>query len=73
MAASAGWIQAFVMNFLADVLRELGELDAADRLAQESLRLFAAMDDTYYLPDTQVTLAQIALDRGDTTLSLIHI
>ncbi|MBP6789462.1 MAG: helix-turn-helix domain-containing protein, partial [Candidatus Promineofilum sp.] len=67
MAASAGWIQAFVMNFLADVLRELGELDAADRLAQESLRLFAAMDDTYYLPDTQVTLAQIALDRGDTT------
>ncbi len=66
MAASAGWIQAFVMNFLADVLRELGELDAADRLAQESLRLFAEMDDTYYLPDAQVTLAQIALDRGDT-------
>ena len=66
MSASAGWIQAFVMNFLADVLRELGELDAADRLAQESLRLFAEMDDTYYLPDAQVTLAQIALDRGDT-------
>ena len=66
MSASAGWIQAFVMNFLADVLRELGELDAADRLARESLRLFAEMDDTYYLPDAQVTLAQIALDRGDT-------
>jgi predicted ATPase/transcriptional regulator with XRE-family HTH domain len=65
-AASAGWMQAFVMNFLADVLRELGELDAAERLARESLRLFAAMDDTYYLPDAQVTLAQIALDRGDT-------
>jgi predicted ATPase/transcriptional regulator with XRE-family HTH domain len=66
LAASASWIQAFVMNFLADVLRELGELDAAERLALESLRLFAAMDDTYYLPDAQMTLAQIALDRGDT-------
>ena len=67
MRASAGWMQAFVMNYLADVLRELGELDAAARLAGESLRLFAAMDDSHYLPDAQVTLAQIALDRGDTT------
>ncbi len=67
MRASVGWMQAFVMNYLADVLRELGELDAAARLAGESLRLFAAMDDSHYLPDAQVTLAQIALDRGDTT------
>ncbi|MBK7219251.1 MAG: tetratricopeptide repeat protein [Candidatus Promineofilum sp.] len=67
MRTSAGWMQAFVMNYLADVLRELGELDEAARLAGESLRLFAAMDDSHYLPDAQVTLAQIALDRGDTT------
>jgi len=65
MKTSAGWMQAFVMNYLADVLRELGEYDEAARLAAESLRLFTTMDDSHYLPDAQVTLAQIALDRGD--------
>ncbi len=66
MKTAAGWMQAFVMNYLADVLRELGELDEAARLAAESLRLFTEMDDNHYLPDAQVTLAQIALNRGDT-------
>ncbi len=66
MRTADSWMQAFVSNYLADVLRELGELDAAAALAQESLRLFTAMDDSYYLPDAQVTLAQIALGRGDT-------
>jgi len=62
---SAGWMRAFVMNYLADVLREMGELDEATRLAEESLRLFIEMEDSYYLPDAQLTLAQIALDRGN--------
>ena len=66
MRTADGWMQAFVSNYLADVLREWGELYAATALAQESLRLFTAMDDSYYLPDAQVTLAQIALGRGDT-------
>jgi predicted ATPase/DNA-binding XRE family transcriptional regulator len=66
MRTSAAWMQAFVMNYLADVLRELGELDEAERLATDSLRLFTEMDDTHYRPDAQITLAQIALNRGDT-------
>jgi len=61
----AGWMQAFVMNYLADVLREMGEYDEATRLAEESLRYFTELEDSYYLPDAQLTLAQIALDRGD--------
>lgn len=65
MDASDGWMQAFVMNYLADVLREMGELDAAGDLAQDSLRRFTELEDSYYLPDTQLTLAQIAMDRGD--------
>ena len=64
-ASSDDWMRAFVMNYLADVLRELGEYDEATRLAQESLALFAALGDTHYLPDAQLMLAQIALDRGD--------
>ena len=58
-------MQAFVMNFLADVLREMGDFDQAASLAQESLRLFTELDDSYYLPDAQMTLAQIALDQGE--------
>lgn len=65
MAASNAWMQAFVMNYLADVRRDLGELDEAARLAQESLRLFTELEDSYYMPDAQTTLAQIALDQGD--------
>ncbi len=65
MASSEGWTQAFVMNFLADVLRAQGEFADAARLAQDSLRIFTALEDSYYLPDPQMTLAQIALDQGD--------
>lgn len=64
-ASADGWMRAFVMNYLGDVLRELGEYDEAAQLAGESLRLFTEMNDTYYLPDAQITLAQIAMDRGD--------
>lgn len=64
-AAADGWTRAFVMNYLADVLRELGEYDEAAQLAGDSLRLFTEMNDAYYLPDAQITLAQIAMDRGD--------
>ena len=63
--AADGWLRAFVMNYLADVRRELGQYDEAARLAQESLRLFTALGDTHYLPDAQITLAQITLDTGD--------
>lgn len=65
MDTSDGWMQAFVMNYLADVLREMGEMDAATRLAQESLRRFTELEDSYYVPDVQITLAQIALDQGE--------
>lgn len=64
-ASSADWMRAFVMNYLADVRRDLGQHEAAARLAQESLRLFADLGDTHYLPDAQLTLAQVALQRGD--------
>lgn len=69
----AGWSQAFVMNYLADVLRELDELPEAARLAQESVRLFTELDDRYYLPDAQLTLAQIMLQTGEheTAVALI--
>jgi predicted ATPase/transcriptional regulator with XRE-family HTH domain len=59
------WLHAFVSNYLADVLRELGEAQAATHLAQESLRIFTELDDPYYLPDAQLTLAQIALGEGE--------
>lgn len=64
-ASGADWMRAFVMNYLADVERELGQFDAAAELARESLRLFTALDDAHYLPDAQLMLAQIALDSGD--------
>jgi ATP/maltotriose-dependent transcriptional regulator MalT len=65
MASPSGWLRAFVMNYLADVLREMEEFDVATHLAEESLRLFISMDDSYYLPDAHMTLAQIALDQGN--------
>lgn len=65
MATSNGWMQAFVMNYLADVWREMGDLDEATRLAQGSLQLFTELEDSYYLPDAQMTLAQLALQQGD--------
>lgn len=53
------------MNFLADVLREVGEFGRATELAQDSLRIFTALEDSYYRPDAQMTLAQIACDVGE--------
>lgn len=64
-SAPDGWLSAFVMNYLADVLRELGELDAAQALAQRSLQIFTELGDSYYQPDVQLTLAQIAMAQGD--------
>jgi predicted ATPase/Tfp pilus assembly protein PilF len=65
MQQPEGWAQAFVMNNLADVLCEMGELAAAKELAQASLRIFEALGDSHYLPDPQMVLAQIASDEGD--------
>ncbi|HNB53497.1 MAG TPA: tetratricopeptide repeat protein, partial [Anaerolineales bacterium] len=67
---SEGWEQAFVMNFLADVLRDMGEHAAAKTLAQSSLRIFDALNDTYYRPDPQFLLAQLAGDEGDDVTAL---
>ncbi len=67
---SEGWAQAFVMNFLADVLRDMGELAPAKALAQDSLRIFDALNDSYYRPDPQFLLAQLAGDEGDTATAL---
>lgn len=72
MGVAEGWLQAFVMNFLADVLREMGELTRAAELAQESLRIFTELEDSFYRPDAQMTLAQLAYDQGgyETAVSL---
>ena len=70
MQQGEGWIQAFVMHNLADALREAGELARAKELALTSLRLFEMLDDSYYLPDPQLLLAQIATDEGDTATAL---
>lgn len=59
------WLHAFVSNYLADVWRELGHLVTAGQLAQESLRIFGELEDSHYLPDAQLTLAQIALAKGE--------
>ena len=65
MQRPEGWAQAFVMHNLADVLHEMGELAAAKQMAQTSLQLFEALGDSYYLPDPQLVLAQIAGDEGE--------
>ena len=70
MQQGEGWIQAFVMHNLADALREAGELARAKELALNSLRLFEMLDDSYYLPDPQLLLAQIATDEGDTATAI---
>lgn len=70
MPQPEGWAQAFVMHNLADALREMGELATAKQLAQTSLRIFDALGDSYYLPDPQLVLAQIAGDEGDYVTAL---
>jgi non-specific serine/threonine protein kinase len=70
MQQEEGWIQAFVMYNLADALREARELPQAKELALTSLRLFEMLDDSYYLPDPLLLLAQIATDEGDTATAI---
>ena len=65
-----GWGQAFVIHNLADALRELGDLTIAKEMAQASLRLFESLGDSYYLPDPQLVMAQIAGDEGDYSTAL---
>lgn len=65
MEAPESWERAFVLNYFADALRASGEQRRSEHLALESLRIFTALDDSYYLPDAQMTLAQIALDCGE--------
>lgn len=64
-----GWAQAFVMHNLADLLWELGELAIAKEMAQTSLHLFEILGDSYYAPDPQLLLAQIAADEGEYELA----
>jgi hypothetical protein len=47
------------------VLYDLGELAAAQQMAQASLELFEALGDSHYLPDPQLLLARIAGDQGE--------
>jgi len=70
MQQPEGWAQAFVMHNLADVLYEMGELTAAKSMAQTSLRIFEALGDSYYLPDPQLVLAQVAGAEGDYATAL---
>ncbi len=65
MQGPAGWMQAFVLHNLADVLYETGDLAAAKQMAQASLELFEALGDSHYLPDPQLLLARIAADEGE--------
>ncbi len=66
----AGWLRAYVLDNLAEALREAGSLPEARVYVQESLALYEAMGDSYYLPDPQFALAQIAAAEGDTTTAL---
>jgi tetratricopeptide (TPR) repeat protein len=65
MAEPAGWIQAFVLHNLADVLYEQGDLAGAKPMTVASLQLFEALGDSHYLPDPQLLLARIAIEEGD--------
>ncbi len=65
MAEPAGWIQAFVLHNLADVLYEQGDLAGAKPMTLASLQLFEALGDSHYLPDPQLLLARIAMEEGD--------
>jgi non-specific serine/threonine protein kinase len=67
MQGPAGWIQAFVLYNLADVLYDQGDLAGAKEMAQAALQLFEALGDSHYLPDPQLLLARIAIEEGDYT------
>jgi predicted ATPase/transcriptional regulator with XRE-family HTH domain len=65
MQGPAGWLQAFVLHNLADVLYDQGDLAEAQEMAQAALQRFEALGDSHYLPDPQLLLARIALNLGD--------
>jgi tetratricopeptide (TPR) repeat protein len=65
MQGPAGWMQAFVLHNLADVLYDQGDLAGAKEMAQAGLQLFATLGDSHYLPDPQLLLARIAIEEGD--------
>ena len=65
MQGPAGWIQAFVLHNLADVLYDQGDLAGAKQMAQAGLQLFETLGDSHYLPDPQLLLARIAIEEGD--------
>ena len=70
MQGTDAWGQAFVLHNLADALRAAGDMAAAKEMASASLRRFEALGDSYYLPDPQLLLAQIAADEGDCAAAL---
>jgi tetratricopeptide (TPR) repeat protein len=59
------WETAFVAVNLAPVLYWQGDLERAEKLAQQSLQLFKEQGDLLYLPESQLILAQIAIEQGD--------
>jgi ATP/maltotriose-dependent transcriptional regulator MalT len=67
MQGPAGWMQAFVLHNLADVLYDQGDLAGAKQMAQAGLQLFETLGDSHYLPDPQLLLARIAIEEGDYT------
>ncbi|HSN75115.1 MAG TPA: tetratricopeptide repeat protein [Anaerolineae bacterium] len=65
MQGPAGWMQAFVLHNLADVLYDQDDLAGAKQMALASLQLFSTLGDSHYLPDPQLLLARIAIEEGD--------
>ncbi|MCB0112655.1 MAG: tetratricopeptide repeat protein [Caldilineaceae bacterium] len=59
------WRTAYVGAALAGVLCALGNVDAAEALAQESCDLYEHQGDTFYVLEALLVLAQAALRRGD--------
>jgi len=59
------WSRAFALSNLAEVLRAMGDYPRAEHLGQESLRLFDALGDRFYVPEPLLILGKIAIDTGD--------
>lgn len=63
------WTLAFVAGTLAEACRGQGDLEQAEALVTESLRLFEQSGDALYSPEPLLTLAKLALARGDLTVA----
>jgi predicted ATPase/transcriptional regulator with XRE-family HTH domain len=63
------WESAFIAINLAQILFWQGSLKQAEELAQQSLLLFEELGDLLYLPESQLILAQIAIEQGDLSLA----